>query len=75
MKFILELQFWKHTLNINTQINKNLPRTFLPNPMIIKDTRTQQKNVDQNIVYIFDLLILLKIQFCSKLLLGLIRDL
>ena len=28
MKFILELQFWKHTLNINTQINKNLPRTF-----------------------------------------------
>jgi len=22
--------------------------------MIIKDTRTQQKNVDQNIVYIFD---------------------
>merc|ERR1712241_1242689 len=44
------------------------------NPMIIKDTRTQQKNVDQNIVYIFDLLILLKIQFCSKLLLGLIRD-
>jgi len=75
-KFILELQFWKHTLNINTQINKKPPPThlFLPNPMIIKDTRTQQKNVDQNIVYIFDLLILLKIQFCSKLLLGLIRD-
>jgi len=55
-KFILELQFWKHTLNINTQINKKTSHApFLPNPMIIKDTRTQQKNVDQNIVYIFDL--------------------
>jgi len=56
-KFILELQFWKHTLNINTQITKitTSHAPFLPNPMIIKDTRTQQKNVDQNIVYIFDL--------------------
>jgi hypothetical protein len=55
-KFILELQFWKHTLNINTQIIKKTSHAlFLPNPMIIKDTRTHQKNVDQNIVYIFDL--------------------
>jgi len=41
--------------------------------MTIKDTRTQQKNVDQNIVYIFDLLILLKFNFVQSFCWGLLE--